>query len=226
MEYELAAAFRHAIALEGCLEPAFPSIVATGRNAFFLHYDKPIARIEDGDLVQIDVGATYGGLNADISRSIPANGRFSPRQRELYALVLRCQEAAFTALRPGVTIRDVNEASREAAYLGLRDLGVLERRDQIDDYFWHGVSHHLGLDVHDVGNRAVPIACGMVFTVEPGVYVPEWGMGIRIEDDALVTEDGCIDLSSSIPKDMDTIERIMAETGAASTGRSTRSSRQ
>ena len=226
MEYELAAAFRHAIALEGCAEPAFPSIVATGRNAFFLHYDKPNSRIEDGDLVQIDVGATYGGLNADISRSFPANGRFSPRQRELYALVLRCQEAAFAALRPGVVIRDVNEASREAAYLGLRDLKVLERREQLDGYFWHGVSHHLGLDVHDIGSRSVPIEAGMVFTVEPGLYVPEWGMGIRIEDDALVTEDGCVDLSPTIPKDMGAIERLMAEAGAVNTGRSARSSRQ
>jgi Xaa-Pro aminopeptidase len=226
MEYEMAAAFRYAIAREGCAEPAFPSIVATGRNAFFLHYDKPTARIEDGDLVQIDVGATFGGLNADISRSLPANGRFSPRQRELYSLVLRCQEAAFAALRPGVVVRDVNEASREAAYLGLRDLKVLERRDQVDEYFWHGVSHHLGLDVHDIGSRSVPIEAGMVFTVEPGLYVPEWGMGIRIEDDALVTEDGCVDLSPSIPKTIDAIERLMAEAGAVSTGKSARSSRQ
>jgi Xaa-Pro aminopeptidase len=141
-------------------------------------------------------------------------------------VVAKAQEAAFAALRPGVVVRDVNEASREAAYLGLRDLKVLERRDQVDEYFWHGVSHHLGLDVHDIGSRSVPIEAGMVFTVEPGLYVPEWGMGIRIEDDALVTEDGCVDLSPSIPKTIDAIERLMAEAGAVSTGKSARSSRQ
>ncbi len=211
MEYELAAAFQCAIANEGCPEPSFSSIVATGRNAFYLHYDKPLSRIEDGDLVQIDVGAPFGGLHADISRSLPANGRFSPRQRELYGIVLRCQEVAFAALVPGATVRDANEAARDVAYAALKDLGVLERREQVDDYYWHSCSHHLGMDVHDIASRGLPIEAGMVFTVEPGLYVPEWGMGIRIEDDMLVTEDGGVDLSPTIPKDPDEIERLMAE---------------
>ncbi len=219
-EFELAAAFQYAIAKEGTPEPAFPSIVASGRNVFYLHYDKPVARIEDGDLVQIDVGAVAGGLNADISRALPANGRFSSRQRALYELVLRCQEAGFAALKPGVLIKDVNDACKDVAFEGLRDLGVCADRDRVDDYYWHGVSHHLGLDVHDVPARTVPVSAGMVFTVEPGLYVPEWGVGVRIEDDALVTEEGAVDLSPMIPKDPDAVERLLAETAAERTGRS------
>lgn len=210
MEFEAAAAFQYSIALEGVPEPAFPSIVASGRNVFQLHYDLPAGRIQDGDLVQIDVGASAGGLHADISRSYPANGRFTPRQRALYDLVLQCQQAAFDAIRPGATFRTVNSQSREAAFLGLRDLGLVEDRDKVPDYFWHGVSHHLGMDVHDVGAHDASLVPGMVITVEPGLYVPEWGIGVRIEDDALITEEGFENLSSMIPKSADAIERLMA----------------
>ena len=209
MEYELAAAFHHSLEREGCLEPAFPSIVATGRNVFYLHYDRPTATLQDGDLVQLDVGASAGGLNADISRVLPVNGHFTARQRGLYELVLQCQQAAFDALRPGVSLKDVNESSRETAFLGLREFGLVESREQVGDYFWHGVSHHLGMDVHDTGTSGAPAAAGMVVTVEPGLYVPEWGIGVRIEDDALVTEDGCVNLSASIPKEIAEIERLM-----------------
>lgn len=209
MEYQLWAAFQNAIAMEGCLTPAFASIVATGDNAFCLHYTKPRSRIMNGDLVQIDVGAIVGGLCGDISRTFPANGRFTPRQLAIYELVRACQEAAFAAIKPGVRMSEVNERCRTVARAGLIELGIMTEDGQVSDYFWHGTSHQLGLDVHDTANREALLQPGMVLTVEPGIYVPEWQVGLRIEDDVLVTEDGCLNLSQDIPREAAEIEAAL-----------------
>jgi len=209
MEYHLWNAFQSTLANEGVLTPAFASIVASGENAFCLHYMTPRARINDGDLVQIDVGAIVGGLCADISRSYPASGRFTTRQLAIYQLVRECQETAFAAIKPGVRISEVNDRCKEVAKSGLVELGIMSEEGQVSNYFWHGTSHQLGLDVHDTANREALIQPGMVLTVEPGIYVPEWQVGLRIEDDVLVTEEGCINLSAAIPREAAEIETAL-----------------
>ncbi len=208
-EYQVWGAFQRALDEHGCLTTAFPSIVATGENAFCLHYMTPFSQIADGDLVLVDVGATVGGLNADISRVYPATGRFSDRQRQIYQLVRECQETAFAAIQPGLQIKEINEACKETARKGLVALGILPEDGSASDYYWHNVSHHLGLDVHDPADREAPLVPGMVLTVEPGVYVPEWGVGIRIEDDVVVTDRGCELLSPQIPREFWEIEDLM-----------------
>lgn len=209
MEYELWSHFHHALALEGCLSPAFPPIVASGANSLCLHYMTPDSEIKAGDLIQIDVGATAGGLCADISRVFPANGRFSPRQLAVYQLVRSCQEEAFAAIRPGVTLKEINDRCREVARIGLTDLEVIKGDDTVSNYFWHGVCHHLGLDVHDTADRDAQLMPGMVLTVEPGLYITGWGFGIRLEDDVLVTENGCTVLSWAIPREAAEIEAAL-----------------
>ena len=209
MEYQLWSRFQQTLAMEGCLEPAFPTIVASGANVFCLHYDKHNGPVRDGDLVQVDVGAIYGGLTADISRVFPANGRFSQRQLAIYQLVRACQDAVFAMIRPGIRLREINDRCREVAREGLAALGILQPDGAVTEYFWHGVVHHLGMDVHDVANREALLQSGMVLAVEPGIYVPEWQVGIRIEDDVLVTADGCEILSPDIPREAAAIERAL-----------------
>lgn len=209
-EYQVWGAFQYALDQAGCLSPAFPSIIATGDNAFCLHYMTPMSKIAEGDLVLIDVGATAGCLNADISRVYPASGRFSDRQKAIYELVRACQETAFKTIRPGICIQEVNEACKETAKTGLVRLGILAQDSAAAEHYWHGVSHHLGLDVHDPADREIALEPGMVLTVEPGVYVPDWHVGIRIEDDVLVTADGCVNLSHQIPREISEIEALMA----------------
>ena len=211
MEYRLWSEFNRTLADEGCLNPAFATIVASGANVFCLHYMKPFSQIKDGELVQVDVGATVGGLCADISRVFPAGGRFSADQLAIYELVRRCQETAFAAIRPGATLALINEACRRVAREGLLAAGIMREDEAVTDYFWHNVSHHLGLDVHDVANREALLQPGMVLTVEPGIYVPSIGIGMRLEDDVLVTESGCVNLSAEIPREAAEIERLMAE---------------
>jgi len=211
MEYEVWAEFDHALAKEGCLSPAFASIVASGKNIFCLHYMQPYGRIQDGDLVQVDVGAWVGGLCADISRVFPANGRFTASQAALYDVVRQCQETAFATIQPGTTLAAVNEACRQTARQGLLKAGLMQPDEAITDYFWHNVSHHLGLDVHDVANREALLLPGMVLTVEPGIYIPARNMGMRIEDDVVVTKNGCRVLSHQILREAAEIEDLMAE---------------
>lgn len=209
-EYEAWAAFQHALARRNCLVPAFPSIIAAGDNSLCLHYMTPDSRIGPDDIVLVDVGAAVGGLNADISRVYPASGRFSERQKALYAVVRDCQETAFASIQPGIQIREVNEACKETARQGLVRLGVLKEGEDASACYWHNVSHHLGFDVHDPISRDIPLEPGMVLTVEPGVYVPDWGFGIRIEDDVLVTSGRCENLSAAIPREVDEIESLIA----------------
>lgn len=208
-EYQLMSEFEYTLAQAGCLEPAFPSIVAAGKNALCLHYMQPYDKIAEGDLIQIDLGAAVGGLCADISRVIPASGRFSEQQLELYELVRACQEEAFSVIKPGIKLADINQACRAVAAEGLKKMGLLSDASEVGNYFWHGVSHHLGLDVHDVSNREAMLQPGMVLTVEPGIYIPERQMGMRLEDDVVVTENGCSILSAAIPREAHEIESLM-----------------
>ncbi len=213
-EYELWAAYQHELASQGLLETAFHSIVASGRNALCLHYMTPRDEIAADDLVQIDVGALVGGLCSDISRALPASGKFSPRQLDLYKVVRACQETAFAQIRPGIQIKDVNESCKQTAARGLKALGILTDDGDASDYYWHNVSHHLGMDVHDLANKDATIQPGMVLTVEPGVYIPEWSLGFRIEDDVLVTETGCENLSADLPREASEIEAALQKAKA------------
>ena len=211
MEYHLWTAFAGALAEEGCLAPAFASIVAAGANIFCLHYMAPFSHIKPDDLIQVDVGAVADGLCADISRAFPASGHFTPLQLSVYGMVRHCQETAFKAIRPGVSLKEVNEQCRQTAQDELTAAGIMKEGEAIAEYFWHSVSHHLGFDVHDTGSRESILQPGMVVTVEPGIYIPALNVGLRLEDDVMVTEDGCVVLSQDIPREAAEIEALMAE---------------
>ena len=208
-ELALTSSFDYSLAKRGCLVPAFPTIIATGENALCLHHMNPSGTASAGDLIQIDVGGRVGGLCADISRVFPVNGQFSARQSALYQAVIMCQKAAVSYIRPGVTLAQINDVTRETARQEIDRIGLFpdnesEEKD-VSKYYWHSVSHHLGHDVHDVCEKDTPLSPGMVLTVEPGLYIPEWGMGFRIEDDVLVTVGGCEVLSDDLAREAEDI---------------------
>ncbi len=206
-EYELEARIEYVFRRNGAERLGFPSIVGSGPNGTALHYDRNRRRTRQGDLVVMDVGAEFGYLTADITRTIPITGRFTARQRALYDLVLGSQQAALDRVRPGATLQELNHVAR--SYMRERS-GSLCGTSTCERYFVHGLSHWLGMDVHDAGSYATPLAPGMVFTVEPGIYLPEEGLGIRIEDDVLVTAAGYELLSAGVPRTADEVERAMA----------------
>lgn len=208
-ELAMSAAFDYALARRGCLVPAFPSIFAAGPNALCLHHMNPVGQARQGELIQIDVGGRVAGYCADISRVFPADGTFTGQQKALYAAVRACQEKAFQVIRPGAYISDINNEVKNTAKEQLEKMGVIDgdnpSQSDVSSYYWHRVSHHMGLDVHDLSSHEIPLEPGMVITVEPGIYIPQIGIGFRIEDDVLVTEDGCEVLSSFIPREQDEI---------------------
>jgi Xaa-Pro aminopeptidase len=205
-EYQLEARLEYVFRRDGAERLGFPSIVASGPNSTTLHYDRNRRRTQPGDLVVMDVGAEYGYQTADITRTIPISGRFSPRQRALYDLVLGAQQAAIDSVRPGIDLQHLNRIARE--YMRAHS-DTLCGTSPCDRYFVHGLSHWLGMDVHDVGSYATLLAPGMVFTVEPGLYIPEERLGIRIEDDVLVTAKGGEVLSAGIPRTAGQVESSM-----------------
>lgn len=230
MEYQLEAEILHEFAMAGARYPAYNTIVGGGKNGCILHYVDNNAALRNGDLVLIDAGCELEYYAADISRTFPVNGRFSPEQRSLYELVLRAQQAAIDVIKPGSHWNLPHEMSVEILTRGLVDLGLLtgsvEELIEAGAYrafYMHRVGHWLGLDVHDVGDYKIDgqwraLEPGMVMTVEPGLYIApdneqvakKWrGIGIRIEDNVLVTKDGCEVLTSGVPKDPDEIEALM-----------------
>lgn len=207
-EYEVEAAIEYQFRSRGATRPAFPSIVGSGPNAAILHYAENNRRMASGDLVVIDVGAEFEGYSADLTRTYPVSGRFTPRQKEIYNIVLAAQEAALKRVRPGVTFDSIHRAAVETIDSRGRD----RQGRRLGRYFIHGTGHHLGLEVHDpVSDRSRPLEPGMVITIEPGIYIPEENLGVRIEDDVLVTRDGCRNLSRGLPRGADEIERLMRE---------------
>ncbi len=199
-EYELRAMIEYHFMKGGARRPGFDSIVGSGPNSCILHYVFGQRKTQEGDLVVLDVGAEFQEYTADVTRTIPINGKFSPRQKEIYQLVLEAQKQAIAIIKPGIPFRQVDQTARD--FINKAGYG---------DYFIHGTSHWLGLNVHDVGDYHSILAPGMVLTVEPGIYLPEENLGVRIEDDVLVTAEGCIVLSGHIPREIDTIESLMAE---------------
>lgn len=204
-EYEIEAVAEYTFRKLGAERVGYPSIVGSGVNSTVLHYDDNRRRTEAGDLVVMDMGAEFGYYTADVTRTIPVSGRFTPRQKALYELVLGAQQAAMEAIRPGVTLRDLDQVARQ--YLTAHS-GDLCGAGGCARYFIHGLSHWIGMDVHDVSGRG-PLAPGMAFTIEPGIYLPEEGLGIRIEDDFLVTETGFLHLSKDAPRTVAEIERLL-----------------
>ncbi|WP_163381727.1 aminopeptidase P family protein [Cyclobacterium sp. SYSU L10401] len=220
LEYEIEAEYLHEFVKQGSRGFAYEPIIASGKNACVLHYIQNNGPCQDGDLILFDVGAEYGNYNADMSRSIPVNGRFSKRQRQVYDAVLRVQREAMNLLRPGISIQAYHKEiglimQAELVSLGLIDQTDIKNQDPekpaYRKYFMHGTSHHLGLDVHDVGTMHDPIQAGMVFTVEPGIYILEEGLGIRLENNIVIEENGYRDLMKNIPIDPEEIETLMNE---------------
>lgn len=211
MEYELESEFNHELARHGQRHTAFPSIISAGERNFYLHYSELMGRINEGDLILTDVGSPYDEYNTDISRVFPANGCFSERQKAIYEIAFKANRAIMAQVKPGVPFSMCNQVCREVCFEGLKSLGILDDFSKIQNYVWHGVAHHIGLDTHDVGGYAEPMAENMVFTVDAGIYVREWGVGLRIEDNVRVTADGCENLSASIPSTVEEIEAWMAE---------------
>jgi Xaa-Pro aminopeptidase len=212
-EYQLEATIEYTFRNLGADRVGFPSIVGSGPNSTVLHYDVNRRKMEKDDLVVMDIGAEYGQYTADVTRTIPVGGTFTPRQRAVYNLVLATQRAAMEAIRPGVTFSELNEVARRY----MRDhSGDLCGAETCDRYFIHGLSHWLGMRVHDVGgNRR--LEPGMVFTVEPGIYIAAENLGVRIEDDVLVTEDGYQILSNEAPRTIEEIENLMRAGGRPKT---------
>jgi Xaa-Pro aminopeptidase len=217
-EYELEAEFLHEFIRRGSKGFAYEPIIASGKNACVLHYTDNDQVCQEGDLVLFDVGAEYGNYNADMTRTLPVGGRFSKRQRQVYDAVLRVHRKACNMLRPGITIQDYHREIGVVMQVELMGLGLISEEDVAKQdpqwpaykkYFMHGTSHHLGLDVHDVGTMYDPIEEGMVFTVEPGIYIPEEGIGIRLENNLLIQQGGNLDLMQHIPIEAEEIEALM-----------------
>jgi Xaa-Pro aminopeptidase len=211
-EYQVAAKMVEIHDEGGCETEAYAPIVGSGPNSTVLHYNKLDRKIENGDLVVLDVGGQYSGYAADITRTLPANGKFTPRQREIYEIVLGAQNAALAALKPGMTVRGEGPTSlQQIAMDYINSHGKDKQGRPLGQYYIHGLSHHIGLNVHDSSGPPRPLEPGMVITIEPGIYIPEENIGVRIEDNVLITPTGYKLLTARLPRSSDEIEQIMAE---------------
>lgn len=214
-ENEIEAYFNFELKKQGASDFAFPTIAASGKNATVLHYNKNNSRTNDGELILFDLGAAYDYYSSDISRTFPLNGEFTEKQRAVYNVVLRTMKEVEKSARPGISLMELNDIAKKSLAEGCRELGLIKEDSELSRYYYHSVGHYLGLDTHDVGGYEVsgrkrPLEPGMVITNEPGLYIEEWGIGVRIEDDLLITEEGNINLSADILKEIDEIQAFMA----------------
>ncbi|MCR3905895.1 MAG: aminopeptidase P family protein [Tenericutes bacterium] len=189
--------------------PSFDTIAASGKNATVLHYVENKDQIKDGTLVLFDLGVEYEHYCSDITRVYPANGKFTKRQRDIYEVVLKANKETIKWLKPGVSFQEFLDYGKNILIEGAKQLGLIKEDEEINKYYYHSLGHYLGLDVHDVGNYSLPIPEGALITIEPGLYIEQEGIGIRIEDDVVVTSKGCINLSKDIIKEVDEIEAFM-----------------
>lgn len=218
MEYEIEAEILYSFLSQRASGEAYSSIVASGDRARTLHYISNDQECKDGEMVLMDFGAQYGGYCADLTRTVPVNGKFTPRQAEVYNACLHLHNFAKSLLKPGITLIDYTDKVGEEATKTFVRIGLLNESDVKNEdkenrayrkYLYHGISHHLGIDVHDLGTRTEPLQPGMVLTVEPGIYIEQEHMGIRIENNVVITDDGNKDLMSKIPITVEEIEILM-----------------
>lgn len=210
-EYEAQADFEYSIRRNGAEWTAFPTIAGSGMNGTMLHYDTNQDMMEDGSLLLMDLGARVRGYNSDITRTYPVNGKYTEHQRQVYDIVLEANRTVLKEAKPGMTTVDLNNICKKVLAAGCIRLGLIEKEEEISRYYMHGVSHHLGIDVHDVTvDFNKKLRPGAIISDEPGLYIDEWEIGIRIEDDLLITEDGAVCLSEEIMRDADEIEAYMA----------------
>ena len=218
MEYEIEAEIFHSFLSQRATGPAYGSIIASGDRARTLHYVSNSEECKDGELILMDFGAEYGGYCADLTRTVPVNGKFGRRQKTVYNACLHLHDYAKSLLKPGITIIDYTDKVGEEATQVFLKIGLLKKSDVKNEdkenrayrkYLYHGISHHLGIDVHDLGTRTEPIKAGMVFTVEPGIYIEEEKMGVRIENNLWITRSGNKDLFKNIPITAEDIEALM-----------------
>jgi Xaa-Pro aminopeptidase len=223
MEYEIDAEIWHSFLSQRATGPAYGSIIASGDRARTLHYVSNNQECKDGELILMDFGAGYGNYNADLTRTIPVNGKFSRRQKTVYNACLHLHHYAASILKPGISINDYTEKIGDEATIVFQKIGLL-KKSQIKNedpanrayrkYLYHGISHHLGLDVHDLGTKTETIKPGMVFTIEPGIYIEEEQMGVRIENNFWITRNGNKDLMKNIPITVEEIESLMKSTNS------------
>ena len=211
-EYELEAYFEFACKSRGVKDYAFKTIAAAGKNATILHYVDNNSEMKDGDLILFDLGAQHNYYNGDISRTFPVNGKFTDRQKEVYEAVLRVNEAVISEIKPGVKFLELNKKATDMIAEECIKLGLIKEKSEVRKYYWHSIGHSLGLDTHDITtpSRDITFEEGMVWTVEPGIYIAEEGIGIRIEDDIVVTKDGVDVLTKNMIKSVEEIESYMA----------------
>jgi len=208
MEYELEARLNYEVQVSGLPHMGFKSIVAGGKNATTLHYEENNTVVGKDELVLLDVGAGCNNYSADISRTFPVSGKFTERQKAVYQEVLGVQKEIIGMIKPGVSMADLNSKTNELITAALKRLGLIEEDKHFRAYYMHSIGHHLGMDTHDLGARDAVLQVGNVVTVEPGIYIKDEGIGVRIEDDILVTEEGNRNLSSHIPKEIEDLEAI------------------
>ncbi len=219
-EYEIAATMMDVYQDAGCERSAYAPIVGSGPNSVYLHYSRNNRRIDAGEVLLMDVGAECAGYAADITRTIPVSGKFTRRQREIYEIVLGAQKAAIAAVKPGQTLsKTAPNSLYRIAYDYIDSHGKDLHGDSLGKYFTHGLGHHVGLDVHDASDPNAPLEAGMVITIEPGIYIPEENLGVRIEDMVLVTEHGAKLLSAALPREPGEIEKLLSRSAAAAPGR-------
>ncbi len=209
-EYEIEAYYDFVLKKNGVKDKAFQTIAAAGHNGTILHYTQNNGVAEDNSLILIDAGAQWEYYNGDISRTFPVNGKFTERQKLVYNIVLNGQNLVIDNIKPGVPYLRLNEILKDYYFDELKKLSLVSSKEEVFNYYFHGVSHFIGAETHDVGDRSQTLKAGMVISVEPGLYISEWDIGIRIEDDALVTEDGCEILTKGMIKTVEEIESFMA----------------
>ena len=208
-EYEVESYFDFEIKRNGASNHAFSTICASGKNATVLHYEDNNQICNNGDLILFDLGAEYNYYCSDISRTIPINGKFTNRQKEIYQIVLNTLKKVQESAKPGLTLRDLNDIAKSELAKGCIKIGLIKNEDEISKYYFHSVSHSLGLDTHDVWVLDSKLENGCVITNEPGLYIEEEGIGIRLENDLLITDNGCENLSIDIPIEIEEIESLM-----------------
>ncbi|MEG0020150.1 MAG: Xaa-Pro peptidase family protein [Oscillospiraceae bacterium] len=208
-EYQYRAQYDYALAQHGVMVPAFPSIISCGDNNFCIHYYDYRTMAKDGDMILNDVGARYDYMGNDVSRAFPCNGKFSDRQKLLYTCAYNTSEYMFSIIKPGMAMASVDQTARKYCYEQLKAIGLCSSYEDIGKYMWHGGAHHIGFDTHDIVDMTMPVSAGMIFCVDIGIYCEEWGIGFRLEDNCLVTETGCENLTAAIPRTIEEIENIM-----------------